>query len=238
MKQPIDIHKCPCCDHSFEAVGGDRYCKNCNTLLTPSIDPNIYGLDYFLRYIKYNRSELNAKIQTIRWDTVQRHHLGGKLLDIGCAVGSFIKESPKKYVSEGYDINPFCLDHCRSKGMSVHSELPKDHRYDVITMFDVLEHIPNLEDFIQQIYSMLKLNGIWVVTVPNFHHGRLENIKTWTHYKPQEHVYYLSGDSIRAICDKFALSLIGIHYNESQYRPPKDNIATYVMRKSWKKSGH
>lgn len=228
----IEVPLCPCCLNSFKPLKGvDFYCDRCETLFTPYIEPSIYGRSYYLKYIEYGSSDLNGKIQKVRWDAVTRHCSEGKLLDIGCGVGSFMKSAPSGFSVSGQDINAVCVDHCVNAGMTVSTELPTHQIYDVITMFDVLEHIPDLPNMIKKIMSLLCSKGLWVISTPNFYKERIKNIEEWTHYKPNEHIYYLSTNSIFSMCDTYKFHILEIGYDESKYRPPMDNIATYVLRK-------
>lgn len=199
--------------------------------MTPIVDEDIYGVDYYIKYVRYHSTTLNAKLQETRWSIVQKYRNEGNLLDIGCSVGSFIEKAPSGFNAEGYDVNKFCLIHCGCYDLVTHKKLPIDKRYDVVTMFDVLEHVPNIEDIVVKIKAMLVPKGIWIVTIPNFYHERLESIDKWRHYRPKEHVYCLSENSMKALCQKFDFELLEVNFDESEHRPPKDNLATYIMRK-------
>jgi 2-polyprenyl-3-methyl-5-hydroxy-6-metoxy-1,4-benzoquinol methylase len=194
------------------------------------IDEAIYNRAYFEKYLKYNRSAINGPIQEARWGVVRKHAPSGTLLDIGCSVGSFLEKASSDYQVEGREINTHCIEHCNGMGIKVHAELPVQGRFDIITMFDVLEHMPYLEAMLESIWLMLKSGGIWVVATPDFHCAKLDHIDDWKHYRPTEHVWCLSESSMRAIAQRMGFQLLEINFDESEYRPPKDNIATYVFK--------
>jgi len=194
------------------------------------INDGVYGKEYYERYIAYNHSSLNDLIQEARWGVVQQHRSSGKLLDIGCSVGSFLEKATDDYQVEGTDINRHCVNHCNATGIKAQVELPIDERFDIITMFDVLEHVPDLEIVLKTIWMMLKPGGTWVVATPNFRKDRLEDIDNWRHYRPTEHVWCFSENSMIAMAERTGLHLIDINFDESKHRPPIDNIATYVFQ--------
>lgn len=232
MERKLKVGDCPCCLGKFRKLKNrslDHYCYDCDTLYTPVID-DLYGTEYCEKYIAYNKSPLNDIIQKARWGVVQKHKSSGKLLDIGCSVGSFLEQSTNDYRVRGTDINKHCVNHCNAKGIQSQIELPTDERFDIITMFDVLEHVPYLDIILEKIWVMLKSKGTWVVATPNFYKDRLDDIDSWRHYRPTEHVWCFSENSMKAIAERTGLRLIDINFDESKPRPPKDNIATYVFQ--------
>jgi SAM-dependent methyltransferase len=95
-------------------------------------------------------------------------YLPDKTLDIGCALGSF--QNFKKNVT-GIDINPYCVDHCQSLGHEsyLYKEPPydfKDCSFDSVLIDNVIEHILDPTNIIQEIYRILKPKGSCVVGVP------------------------------------------------------------------------
>jgi SAM-dependent methyltransferase len=94
--------------------------------------------------------------------------LPNKTLDIGCALGSF--QNFKKNVV-GIDINPYCVDYCKSLGHQsfLYKEPPYDFgdcSFDSILIDNVIEHIADPVNIIEEIYRILKPNGFCVVGVP------------------------------------------------------------------------
>jgi len=100
----------------------------------------------------------------------------GKLvvLDVGCGTGinySWLKQWGKV---TGLDTSPEALQYCRDK--HVYDELvqtdgihlPLQHQFDMVTAFDVLEHIPDDLGALQNWFFALKPNGYIVITVPAY----------------------------------------------------------------------
>ena len=108
---------------------------------------------------------------------------GSRVLDVGCSqgVGPVIL-ARMGYVVDGIDINPeaiaFANDQLTKEPADVQSKItyavgdfgkfvpPKDKKYDVITMSEVLEHLVRPQDFVRRAYSVLPEKGRLIVTVP------------------------------------------------------------------------
>jgi len=72
-----------------------------------------------------------------------------RVLDVGCATGIFLEVAREVgWQAEGLDISNYALECAKAKGFEVHggtlagAGLP-EHRYDVITMWDLIEHVPD-----------------------------------------------------------------------------------------------
>jgi 2-polyprenyl-3-methyl-5-hydroxy-6-metoxy-1,4-benzoquinol methylase len=97
----------------------------------------------------------------------------GRLLDVGCSMGSFVEAATKHgYQASGIDICSPAIQIGKARGLPVtcadlfsYNEVGK---FDVITMWATLEHVPNPNDFMVRIREMLQPNGIFIASVPNF----------------------------------------------------------------------
>ena len=119
----------------------------------------------------------------------------GVLLDVGCAYGYLVKEARERgYYAFGLDISPFAL---RQEpdflpwllGASA-SGLPfKDRSADVITLFDVLEHLDNPYDCLTELRRVLKDDGLLIGATPDpiFFH-RVEE----THFSERPPSFWLA----------------------------------------------
>jgi SAM-dependent methyltransferase len=71
----------------------------------------------------------------------------------------------------GIDSEPLALDYCRRRGMTdlhLQEGFSAAEPYDVVTLFDVLEHVPDEAGFLAWIHGLLRPGGSLVVTVPAF----------------------------------------------------------------------
>lgn len=98
---------------------------------------------------------------------------GGSLLDIGCAYGSFLKQARKFFQVSGTDISDYAIDIAKQRvpdakkiWQSDVQSIPLDRKYDAITCFDVLEHVPDIDRALEHIHQLLNTNGTLCITVP------------------------------------------------------------------------
>lgn len=96
----------------------------------------------------------------------------GALLDVGCAFGRFLEVAAPHYTCEGLDVSRYALSHARRRVPDVPlyqaaiQDFVVDRRYDIITCFDVLEHVPELEQALSRLRALLAPEGVLVAAVP------------------------------------------------------------------------
>jgi ubiquinone/menaquinone biosynthesis C-methylase UbiE len=104
---------------------------------------------------------------------IQEFRRGGRLLDVGCAYGLLVNVASKRFESYGIDISRFAVkkskEYCRgdiSRASAV--SLPfRDESFDVITIIDTLEHVPDFNRCLKDIVRVLKKAGILLLQLPN-----------------------------------------------------------------------
>lgn len=101
---------------------------------------------------------------------------GQSLLDIGCGTGDFLHQAKQSgYEVVGVDINEPALKEARRKGLAnvfcgsldEFRKANPDATFDVVTAFEVLEHLSNPNEFMRQIAGLLRPGGTLAVSVPN-----------------------------------------------------------------------
>lgn len=106
---------------------------------------------------------------------IMHHRRGGKLLDIGCSFGFFINMARGMgYDVIGVEISEPAVNYARNKlGLNVFIGTLEEASFDeesidVVTMIDVLEHIPEPMKTLREAKRILREGGLLVVRVPNF----------------------------------------------------------------------
>ena len=138
-----------------------------------------------------------------------------KLLDIGCGTGDFLYAAKKQeWIITGIEPN----DKARNIAIEKNSNIIYDSNklfefkkesFDVITLWHVLEHLPNLENHISIIKKILKPNGVLIIAVPNYKSYDAEYYKEfWAAYDVPRHLWHFSKQSIGLLCAKFSLKVI------------------------------
>ena len=139
------------------------------------------------------------------------------LLDIGCGTGDFLyfcqqnnwKITGVEPNKNARDLAAKKLDLNNSISESV-EVLMKDQskRFDVITMWHVLEHVPNLEAYISYLKKLLKPNGRLIIAVPNYKSYDAKYYgKFWAAFDVPRHLWHFSQKSIKLLFFKFDMEL-------------------------------
>jgi 2-polyprenyl-3-methyl-5-hydroxy-6-metoxy-1,4-benzoquinol methylase len=134
----------------------------------------------------------------------------GRLLDIGCATGDLMEEAKARgFDVYGVEISPrgiaetqkkFGIDKIIARPIRK-GDFPGDF-FDIITLCDVLEHIPDPLDFLEILCGILKPSGAVMIITPDAGSWiRKAMGKNWPHYKT-EHLYYYNRSNIRKLLAK------------------------------------
>lgn len=138
----------------------------------------------------------------------------GNLLDIGAGTGDFllvVKDNGWKAI--GIEPSEKARNIAKTKGVELRSNLSdfEDNFFDVITMWHVLEHIPNLEEQIKELKRLLKPNGSILIAVPNFKSHDANYYKEfWAAYDVPRHLWHFSKTAIKKLFAKEDLELVKI----------------------------
>src|SRR3990170_1363338 len=142
---------------------------------TPVFDEDTFDQDYFTkvsnyagRYDAYNPSHKIAgyllEIRRLRPD--------GTLLDAGCAFGRFLRDARRYFRCEGVDISAYALGLARERLPEIRlyhhaiQTFRPGRTYDVVTAFDMLEHVPDLDNALASLHRLLAPGGILALAVP------------------------------------------------------------------------
>ncbi|MBI2439715.1 MAG: class I SAM-dependent methyltransferase [Candidatus Moranbacteria bacterium] len=100
-----------------------------------------------------------------------------KVLDVGCATGEFIGNIERTSTCYGCDYSEYAVKQCQEKFPHIKDRFfqmdlnqgifPLEESFDVITMFDVVEHLTNFVPLEQILQKHLKKGGLLIVTTPN-----------------------------------------------------------------------
>jgi len=94
-----------------------------------------------------------------------------RILDVGCGTGGMLPLLSRFGRVTGVDSEPLALDYCRRRGFDdVHLQegFAASTPFDVITLFDVLEHVPDDVGFLAWLRGLMNPDGRLVLTVPAF----------------------------------------------------------------------
>lgn len=136
------------------------------------------------------------------------------LLDIGCGTGDFLKTAKENnWKVSGIEPNPDARKIANSKTKNSVYDIAQllefePNSFDVITLWHVLEHLPNLDEHLQIFNRLLKLNGHLVIAVPNFKSYDAEYYKSfWAAYDVPRHLWHFSQTGMKRLVEKLGFNL-------------------------------
>ncbi len=130
----------------------------------------------------------------------------GSLLDIGAGTGDFLKQAKEEnWKVSGVEPNEGAKKLAQEKEIDLQESLDNfsEKTFDVITMWHVLEHLPDLEETISTIEKLLKPEGILIIAVPNYKSFDANYYKEhWAAYDVPRHLWHFSQGSMKVLFSK------------------------------------
>lgn len=183
-----------------------------------------YGTDYYAIDSNYDNMLLKGKkpFHYIFWRRKLKKLIkSGVLLDIGCGKGFFLEYMAKFYSTMGTDVSKYAV--CESK--KILADVPlcvadatnlcfKNEIFDIITAFDIIEHLNNPKQMFDECHSVLKSNGLLVLTTPNTDSvGRKLKQDEWFGYRDPTHVSLLSVSEWTILLKESGFQVVNIYYD-------------------------
>ena len=138
----------------------------------------------------------------------------GSILDIGAGTGDFLSVVKENgWITIGVEPSDKAKAIAKNKGVAFvdqTSEL-ENNSFDIITMWHVLEHVPNLDNQLKELKRLLKPNGNLIIAVPNFksfdakHYGNF-----WAAYDVPIHFWHFSKTAIKRLFAKEDMELVQV----------------------------
>jgi 2-polyprenyl-3-methyl-5-hydroxy-6-metoxy-1,4-benzoquinol methylase len=138
----------------------------------------------------------------------------GRILDIGAGTGDFLSVAKQNgWQTIGVEPSDKAKAIAKNKGVSFVEKTTEleNQSFDVISMWHVLEHVPNLDEQIKELKRLLKPNGTLIIAVPNFksfdakHYG-----KFWAAYDVPIHFWHFSKKAIQSLFQKEKMKLVKV----------------------------
>lgn len=205
----------------------NNYAKNIDGVIY-QVDrkPFVYDIDYNLNY--YERFKNFARFTSylrLGYLIGNIKHIPHSILDVGYGVGTFLEvcESQIK-LRYGNDVSGCDLP----RGCKFVEDITKNY-YEVITFFDSLEHMSDIE-FVKD----LKCDYV-CISVPWCHYFSDDWFDKWKHRKPNEHLWHFDDKTLEAFMGRMGYSKISISNVEDVVRNNNQNysnILTGIFRKN------
>lgn len=213
-----------------------RKCESCSIVfLDHHPDPDMlrafYSEEYFRAggddrgYESYADCEpFLTKTFRNRVARLHRHVPGGNVLDIGCGYGFFLKCLDDRFKGIGLDISEHAVRVAREEsgveagvGPLTRSAFPVDH-FSLVTMWDVIEHLPDPRDTLDIVHGVLKDDGVLALTT-----GNVESVaarvsgKRWHLFTLPDHLWFFSRRTLTDLLEKVGFRVVEIRNEWSYY---------------------
>ncbi len=171
-----------------------------------SSDSGAFGYDDYIADRKKISKTFEKRMEEIEKWAGQK----GRILDVGCATGFSLEVAKKRgWESQGIEISEFACDFARRNlgidifcGSLAETEL-EPGTFDVITMWDYIEHCADPAGELAHANRLLRDGGLLVLTTPDISSlpARIWRSR-WMGIKEEEHLYYFSPDTVRRLLIK------------------------------------
>lgn len=223
--QDTTLFSCIACgnkEHSFfvEKNGYKIYrcktCRMCSIHPIPSLSElgAVYSEDYFsgatsgLGYVDYDADKEAMTGVFERYLKMFSSVLGGmgRLLDVGAATGFFMRIANSfGWKTEGVEISSYAVGQGKERGLSIHRGTIHEadflpDTFDVITMWDVIEHVPNPIHDIQKAHSLLRSGGLLAINTQDAGSLFAKVMgRRWHQLVTPEHIYHFNRKSLQML---------------------------------------
>ena len=241
-KNDFEFVSCNLCgaDAAKEVMRIDGFhiveCKKCslkyvNPRLKPGVLHKIYNENYyqnpafkgkqtvFFGYGEYIKDEDDIKATFARrLKVIEKHGKKGKLLDIGCAVGFFLETAKQSgWRAQGLELSAFACEYAKKRGNSVLNKTLKEasfksSSFDAVTLFDVIEHLPDPKSELSEVHRVLKTGGIFSITTPDIGSLVARMLgKNWEEVRRvREHIYFFSRETLTMMLESIGFEVLHI----------------------------
>jgi SAM-dependent methyltransferase len=226
------LSHCPCCGSKDIQYFTNKFgfqldtCSSCNHIFTNPF-PSSKALQFYYnsKFKEFENEfflesfESRVPIFTQRLDLMSDLGCGRKVLDVGTAVGIFIsanETSGERFQITACDISLDACNHIKKTYPTVKvlnediQNLPPDN-FDVVTLWDTIEHIPHPKDLLASIKNQLTKGGYFLFSTPNTKSFEWEVMNTdHVQLLPPGHVNLYNKENITSLLKNNGFAVIDI----------------------------
>ncbi|MCZ8089311.1 MAG: class I SAM-dependent methyltransferase [Flavobacterium sp.] len=193
------------------------------TFPKPSLEklPSYYESDDYISHTDGKRSLFEKMYHFVKGIALKKklklinsQSQKGKLLDIGAGTGDFLAVANSDgWQTVGIEPSTKAKEIAIKKGVNFAQDFAslESNSFDIITMWHVLEHVPNLEEYISELKRLIKSSGTIIIAVPNFksydakYYGEF-----WAAFDVPRHLWHFSKTAIQKLFAKQNLKLVEV----------------------------
>jgi len=176
-----------------------------------------YDQEYFERVDGDAQTPLGRALMIGRHEFVERHWHGA-LVDVGIGSGAFIERRSHERATWGYDVNPAGIQWLMERKLFVD---PYRCPFDAMTLWDVLEHIPDYQPLLANVRKWL------FVSLPIFRDA--EHVLRSKHFRPREHCWYWTQPGLIYAMKQCGFELVSESNVETELG--REDIGTFAFRR-------
>ena len=220
MDNPDFCIKCTACKDSENIIVfrkdslSLRQCLKCGTVFLGGYSneflPELYA--YYDKYANLGKEEAFDPITGARCQDLlswfSRFGIGREVLDVGCGLGQFVEVANRSgWIAEGLELSRGAVNFARRQGLAVQeldflSSAIKPNSYDLVTLFEVIEHVPNPAAFLRRAEEIVRPGGLVYLTTPNFASADRRLLGRGWKILHREHLTYFTPRTLRALVKK------------------------------------
>lgn len=211
-------------------------CKECSFIFS-KVKPSNQELQLY--YSDYPRAEDLSEVTKKRYsdllDEFEKFRISNRILDIGCGNSLFLMEAKARgWDVYGTEYVSNIVDKCKARGIKMHlgeltSTAFEEGFFDIITLFEVIEHINTPLKEVHHINNFLRDNGLFYFTTPNFNSiSRHISGSNWNIVEYPEHLSYYTPSTIDKLLLKKSfkkLKLITTGISLTRYNESKESLS-------------
>jgi 2-polyprenyl-3-methyl-5-hydroxy-6-metoxy-1,4-benzoquinol methylase len=196
--------------------------KEFDMLVTTPVPKNIsdyYKSEDYISHTDSKKSLLDKVYQSVKNITLKRklklinsfNTTSKSILDVGAGTGDFLKVcATNSWNVFGTEPDEGARKIALEKGINLQEDLSefKNQKFDVITLWHVLEHVGNLQEYITTLNNLLSEKGRLIIAVPNYKSDDAKHYKQfWAAFDVPRHLWHFSQTSISKLFAEVNMSV-------------------------------
>ena len=162
-----------------------------------------------------------------------------RLLDVGCATGSFLRRAGELFEAEGVELNADMAAIARNNGLRVTTgridDVPPESRFDVITMLQLIEHITDPAAHLARAAALLRPGGIIYINTPTVDSASFRLFRDrHSHVSSFGHVSLFTRASWAPLSARVGLTLVAHEYSGERDIALHDLATWYLLRRRFR----
>lgn len=261
MKQN-EIEQCNLCGESgsrlkYQVDGFNIVqCANCSLIylknpLSITDEQELYDDYYKISFSQdYHCDSAEPGLKTLweineqRLQMIETFIPGGKLLDVGSGQGFFLYHAQQhEFSATGVDVSSravaFCEQtfHINVHLQNINQDFDLDEKFDIITMWHILEHMSDPLGFVKRLRQLLLPHGRLIIEVPNINSLKFRLASRQNRWiggnHPRHHKYFFSWKTLRHLLSTAgydSVEKLNLNYDLSKHSLPKRIVKKLLKR--------